>query len=114
VSTAEARAGQVFAALADPTRRTLLDLVGRRPDSSATELAAELPVSRQAVVQHLAVLEAAGLLTSRRAGRAVLFSVRPGELTAAAAWLTDRAGAWQTSLRALKRAAESADTGESG
>jgi DNA-binding transcriptional ArsR family regulator len=104
----EAQVGHVFAALADPTRRRLLDLLGPRPASSATALATQLPVSRQAVVQHLAVLEGAGLVTSRRAGREVLFSVHPGQLGVAASWLTDRAGAWQESLQALKRAAESA------
>jgi DNA-binding transcriptional ArsR family regulator len=58
------------------------------------------------VVQHLAVLEGAGLVVSQRVGREVLFSVRPHELTAVASWLTDRAGAWQDSLQALKNAAE--------
>ncbi|MEN3360516.1 MAG: hypothetical protein V7637_4498 [Mycobacteriales bacterium] len=99
--------GAVFAALADPTRRRLLELLGPRPDRSATMLAAKLPVSRQAVVQHLAVLAAAGLVTSHRAGRQVLFSVRPGALAGPASWLTDRAGAWHRSLQALKQAAES-------
>ncbi len=99
--------GAVFAALADPTRRRLLELLGPRPDRSATTLATQLPVSRQAVVQHLAVLAAAGLVTSRRVGRQVLFSVRPGALAGPASWLTDRAGAWHRSLQALKQAAES-------
>jgi DNA-binding transcriptional ArsR family regulator len=96
VSTpAEVRVGHVFAALADPTRRRLLELLGH-----------QVTVSRQAVVQHLAVLEGAGLVVSHRVGREVLFSVRPHELTAVASWLTDRAGAWQDSLQALKNAAE--------
>jgi DNA-binding transcriptional ArsR family regulator len=103
----EAGVGQVFAALADPTHRQLLELLGPRAAASATTLASHLPVSRQAVVQHLAVLEEAGLVTSRRSGREVLFSIRPGQLAEAASWLTDRAGAWQRSLQALKQAAES-------
>jgi DNA-binding transcriptional ArsR family regulator len=55
-----------------------------------------LPVSRQAVAQHLAVLEEARLVTRRRAGRQVLFTVRPEGLIATAGWLTDRAAAWET------------------
>ncbi|HEX4816747.1 MAG TPA: metalloregulator ArsR/SmtB family transcription factor [Nonomuraea sp.] len=98
--------GPVFAALADPTRRRLLELLGSSPESSATSLATQLPVSRQAIVQHLAVLDAAGLVASRRVGQQVLFRVRPGTLAVAASWLADRAGAWQRSLRALKDAAE--------
>ncbi|MGW3917499.1 ArsR/SmtB family transcription factor, partial [Streptomyces sp. NPDC005070] len=50
----------VLAALADPTRRHLLDLLAARGEITATKLAEELPVSRQAVVKHLAVLDAAG------------------------------------------------------
>ena len=53
-------------------------------------------MSRQAVAQHLAVLEEARLVTRRRAGRRVLFTVRPEGLAAAAGWLTDRAAAWGT------------------
>jgi DNA-binding transcriptional ArsR family regulator len=86
--------GRVFAALADPRRRELLELLGRSAGSSASGLAAVLPISRQAVAQHLAVLEDSSLVRRRRAGREVLFSVRPEQLTATAAWLTDRAVAW--------------------
>ncbi|HEX8007092.1 MAG TPA: metalloregulator ArsR/SmtB family transcription factor [Trebonia sp.] len=85
---------RVFAALADPRRRELLELLGRSAGSSASSLAAGLPISRQAVAQHLAVLEDYSLVRRRRAGREVLFSVRPEQLTAAATWLTDRAVAW--------------------
>jgi DNA-binding transcriptional ArsR family regulator len=60
---------EVLAALADPTRRRLLDVLAARGAASATELAGELPVTRQAVVKHLAVLDAAGLVTGRRLGR---------------------------------------------
>jgi DNA-binding transcriptional ArsR family regulator len=85
----------VFAALADARRRELLELLARRPGASAGGLAALLPVSRQAVAQHLAVLEEARLVTRRRAGRQVLFAVRPEALTAAAGWLAARAVAWE-------------------
>ena len=91
-------AGQVFAALADPRRRELLELLARTPGSSASSLAASLPVSRQAVAQHLAVLEDSRLVSRRRSGREVLFSVRPEGLDAVADWLTGRAAAWREQL----------------
>ena len=85
---------RVLAALADPRRRELLELLARAPGATAGALAARLPVSRQAVTQHLAVLEEACLVSRRRAGRRVLFTVRTDGLTAAAGWLIDRAAAW--------------------
>jgi len=88
----------VFAALADPRRRELLELLARAPGCSASNLAASLPVSRQAVAQHLAVLEEARLVSRRRAGREVLFSVRPEGLDAVADWLTGRAASWRERL----------------
>ena len=63
------RVGDVLAALADPTRRQLLDVLVDAGRASATTLAGRLPVSRQAVVKHLQVLEAAGLVEGVRAGR---------------------------------------------
>jgi DNA-binding transcriptional ArsR family regulator len=86
--------GRVFAALADPRRRELLELLADTPGASAGVLAARLPVSRQAVAQHLAVLEECALVTRRRAGRQVLFSVRPEGLRATADWLLARMAAW--------------------
>jgi len=91
-------ADRVFAALADPRRRELLELLGQTPGCSASTLAASLPVSRQAVAQHLAVLEDSSLVSRRRAGREVLFTVRPEGLAATAEWLTGRAGLWQAHL----------------
>ena len=85
---------RVLAALADPRRRELLELLARAPGATAGGLAALLPVSRQAVIQHLAVLEEACLVSRRRAGRQVLLTVLTDGLTAAAGWLTDRAIAW--------------------
>ena len=65
------------------------------PLGNAGGLAAMLPVSRQAVAQHLAVLEEARLVTRRRSGRQVLFTVRPEGLIATAGWLAARAAAWE-------------------
>ena len=91
-------ASRAFAALADPRRRELLELLALTPGCSASSLAASLPVSRQAVAQHLAVLEDSRLVSRRRAGREVLFSVRPEGLDAVADWLTGRAAAWRERL----------------
>lgn len=88
-------AALVFAALADARRREMLELLARRPGLSAGGLAALLPVSRQAVGQHLAILEGARLVARRRAGRQVLFAVRTEGLTATAGWLATRAAAWE-------------------
>lgn len=96
----------VLAALADPTRRQLLDALVESGRASATALADRLPVSRQAVVKHLHVLTAAGLAEGVRAGREVLYVARPEPLDASARWLTDLSAAWDTRLSALKRAAE--------
>ena len=104
--TAVVDADRVFAALADPRRRELLELLGRTPACSASSLAARLPVSRQAVAQHLAVLVDSSLVSRRRAGREVLFSVRPEGLTATADWLAGRAVAWRERLESLKQEAE--------
>jgi DNA-binding transcriptional ArsR family regulator len=98
--------GAVLAAMADPTRRQLLDVLVDAGRASATTLAGRLPVSRQAVVKHLRVLEDAGLVAGTRAGREVLYSARTEPLDASARWLADRAAAWDRRLTALKRAAE--------
>jgi DNA-binding transcriptional ArsR family regulator len=97
---------QVFAALADPTRRQVLEELGRHPPCSATTLAAGLPVSRQAVVKHLQVLRDCDLVTSHRAGKEVLFDVSPTPLTATASWMTTLAATWTERLTLLKVAAE--------
>jgi DNA-binding transcriptional ArsR family regulator len=103
--------GPVFAALADPTRRAVLDRLATHGTASATALAKELPVSRQAVVQHLAVLDTAGLTVGRRHGREVRHAVRPEALTAAAAWMTRVAAQWDERLAAIAALAEGGDAG---
>lgn len=98
--------GELFAALSDPTRRRVLDILAARGEASATAIAAELPVSRPAVVKHLGVLERAELVQSRQQGREVLFSVRPEPLASAARWLARVATEWDRRLAKLKRLAE--------
>ncbi|HEX7277449.1 MAG TPA: metalloregulator ArsR/SmtB family transcription factor [Acidimicrobiales bacterium] len=77
----------VFAALADPTRRWIVTRLARDGPRSATDLARELPMSRQAVVHHLQTLDEAGLVDSHRAGREVRWSATTAPLGPARAWL---------------------------
>lgn len=99
----------VFAALADSTRRRLLDVLAARGEATATMLAGELPVSRQAVVKHLAVLDSVGLVRGHRAGREVRYSVSSERLDAAARWLAARSAQWDRRLMTIKRLAEAND-----
>jgi DNA-binding transcriptional ArsR family regulator len=101
-----APADGVFAALADPTRWRVLSLLAERGEASATALAGELPVSRVAVVKHLAVLDRAGLVQARRQGREVRYSVRTEPLGETARWMADLASQWDARLAAIKRMAE--------
>jgi DNA-binding transcriptional ArsR family regulator len=98
---AEARAAAVFEALADPTRRAVLRDVAEQGPSTATELAAELPVSRQAVAKHLAVLREAGLVAPARAGRETRFTATLAPLAEAGRWLDRTGQAWESRLARL-------------
>ena len=97
---------EIFAALADPTRWRVLTLLAERGEATATTLAGNLPVSRVAVIKHLSVLDRAGLVESRRAGREVRYTVRPERLVATARQLHAMAGEWDARLAAIKRLAE--------
>ncbi len=99
----EDRAGAVFGALSDPTRRTLLAEIARHPQMTATELAAELPISRQAVLKHLGALADAGLLDRERSGREVHYRVTPEPLSEAVSWMAEIGGEWDQRLAALRR-----------
>jgi DNA-binding transcriptional ArsR family regulator len=90
----------VFSALADPTRRFVLETLATRGDATATELAAELPVTRQAVAKHLAALGDAGLVDARRAGRETRYRLTPEPLGDAVGWLER---VWEERLAALRR-----------
>lgn len=97
----------VLSAVADPTRRGLLTELAGRGGATATALAASLPISRQAVVKHLAVLSQAGLVGSRRQGREVRYTVRPASLATTARQLAGLAAQWDHRLSEVKRIAES-------
>jgi DNA-binding transcriptional ArsR family regulator len=99
---AEPPTGQeLFAALADPTRRRLLDRLTTDGPLSATDLAREYPVSRQAVAKHLGTLTAAGLVRPQRHGREVLYGVATGRLAEASRWLSEMGAKWDSRLAAL-------------
>lgn len=97
----------LWAAIGDPTRRRLLDLLLARGESTATALSRNLPVTRQAVAKHLAVLDREGLVQARRNGREVRYRVRPERLDAARRSVARVAAGWEQRLGALKRLAES-------
>ena len=96
---------QVFNVLGDPTRRHIVESLSRG-EASATQLAADLPVTRQAVAKHLTALREAGLVESRRQGRETLYSVNPGPLDVAAAWIVRVGGEWDDRLERLRKLVE--------
>lgn len=98
----EAIAAAVFDALADDTRRTVLRTVADDGPLTATELAARLPVTRQAVGKHLEVLRSAGLVTSARHGRDVRFSLDARPLDDAVGWITAVGARWDRRLATLQ------------
>ncbi|MFF3286296.1 ArsR/SmtB family transcription factor [Streptomyces sp. NPDC003023] len=109
---ADSAVDSVLVALAEPTRRRLLELLAVGGEATATTLAGQLPVSRQAVVKHLAVLDAAGLVTGSRVGREVRYAVRPVALDATARWMAALAADWDRRLANIKRVAEAAEEAE--
>jgi DNA-binding transcriptional ArsR family regulator len=95
--------GRVFDALADPNRRYVLEALAERDTATATELAAELPVTRQAVAKHLTALSEAGLVESRRAGRETRYELTPAPLGDAMDWMAGVGAEWEARLAALRR-----------
>lgn len=89
-----------FHALADPARRGMVDRLVRGP-ASVSELAAPFAMSLPAVVQHLQVLEASGLVTSEKAGRVRTCRIEPAALRQAEQWITERRTAWERRLDRL-------------
>src|SRR5579862_4374283 len=89
-----------FQALADPTRRVMVERLSLGP-ASVSELAQPLAMSLPAVLQHLQVLEASGLVRSEKAGRVRTCRIEPDAVRAAEAWVTGQRTAWETRLDRL-------------
>jgi len=103
--------GHVFAALADPTRRLMVEELLRDGTTSVPALAAGLPITRQAVAKHLSALDQAGLVErAPTAGREVRYRLRAGALAPASAWLRQAELAWDERLGRLKDAVEHGET----
>jgi DNA-binding transcriptional ArsR family regulator len=93
----------VFSALGDSQRRVVVELLAERGTATGTQLAAELPITRQAVAKHLAALGRAGLVESTRAGRETRYRLTPGPLSDALAWMVAVGAEWDDRLAALRR-----------
>ena len=89
-----------FQALADPTRRAMVERLSRRP-TSVSELARPFEMSLPAVMQHLAVLEGSGLVVSEKVGRVRTCRIDPQALTLAEQWINDRRAEWEQRLDRL-------------
>ncbi len=97
------RVDAVFQALADPNRRFVLETLADRGSATATELAAALPVTRQAVAKHLGTLRAAELVEPTRSGREIRYSLRPEPLGDALDWMEHVGAQWDERLAALRK-----------
>ena len=98
----------LWEAMTDPTRRQLLDLLVTHGRATATTLTVDMPVSRQAISKHLAVLQRAGLVEGHKEGREMLYQLREQRLAEAAEALTHVAKRWDRRLQAIKRLSEEA------
>src|SRR5437667_9106999 len=95
------RLGDVFAAIADPTRRAIVQTLARKP-ATISQIARPFPVSFNAVSKHMMVLERAGLVHREIRGREHVCRLRPGALRQANAWLEQYRRFWEVRLDALE------------
>lgn len=91
---------RTFHALSDPTRRAMVQRLSRGP-ATVSELAKPLSISLPAVMQHLAVLEASGVVSSQKVGRVRTCRMEPRALTTAEQWITERRQVWERRLDRL-------------
>jgi len=107
---------RVFHALADPSRRLMVERLSLGP-ASVSELARPLSMSLAAVVQHVQVLEASGLVRSQKIGRTRTCSIQPAAMQSAEQWIADRRSSWERKFdrlgEYLKESASSSDPGTS-
>jgi DNA-binding transcriptional ArsR family regulator len=97
--------GAVFSALADPTRREVVRSLATEPGLTASHLAGELPMTRQAVAKHLNALSGAGLVRARREGRETRYTLTPAPLGEAIDWMTSVGAQWDDRLARLAQRA---------
>lgn len=90
----------MFQALADPTRRAMVEQLSKGP-ASVSELARPLPMSLPAVVQHLQLLEQSGLVTTKKIGRVRTCTLDTGAMTRVEQWINERRQGWETKLDKL-------------
>ena len=102
----------LWSAIGDPTRRQMLDLLLSAGSGTSTSLSERLPVSRQAVAKHLAVLLRAGLVQGRTAGRERLYRIDEEQFARALGQLNAVSTAWDSRLRRIKRLAEAIQAGD--
>jgi DNA-binding transcriptional ArsR family regulator len=97
---------ELWSAIGDPTRRRVLDLLLTDGGRTSTSLSEQLPVTRQAVAKHLAVLDRVGLVHATPSGREIRYEVDQAQLARAVAQLASVGSAWDARLRRIKRIAE--------
>jgi DNA-binding transcriptional ArsR family regulator len=106
MSTGDVDAETLVAAVTEPTRRQLLDLLLERGESTVTALAEGLPITRQAVSKHLVLLDRVGLVEGRRSGRETRYRVNVEQFDRATRSLGELAAAWDDRLERIKKLAE--------
>jgi DNA-binding transcriptional ArsR family regulator len=104
----------LWSAIGDPTRRRILDLLLADGDGTATTLSDQLPVTRQAVTKHLAVLDRVALVRATPAGREKRYRVDDAQLARAVAQLASVSSAWDARLQRIKRIAEAIQSNQNG
>ncbi|MFZ4663431.1 MAG: ArsR/SmtB family transcription factor [Caldilineaceae bacterium] len=102
----------IFAALADPTRRQLLTNLAESSPKTATQLATEYPITRQAILKHLTILAEAGLVTVQQQGREKRYTLTPEPLIEVEHWVKAISARWETRLLRLKVLLETEERAE--
>src|SRR5579859_1922319 len=98
----DSQAQRIFLALADPTRRLLLQHLCEEGSGTAAGFATRLPITRQAIIKHLVTLEQAGLVTARETGRERRYVPRPEALSTVTTWIGEISAQWDQRLAALR------------
>ena len=102
----------IFAALADPTRRDLIINLAENSPKTATQLAQQYPITRQAILKHLDILEAAGLVVIQQRGREKQYTLKPEPLTEVDTFIKAIGAKWEQRLLRLKTMLEAESSGE--